>query len=468
MPFCGLIVFLFAADAHADVARNARIEDYEGRQITTVDLVFEGTANEPNAIAEFTALLKVAPNTQFSAVRVRDSLQALFDSGRVANARVEVTEEGANRTSPVRLRFIVQRQVQIGEVRIELVGPVTGSPVSVDEMRARLNFVQSGNRFTKQLISRNADEIQVYLRDRGYYNAVVEPVEQLGPRGLRMTLTYRVTPGDPAKVEDFDIQVTGFDDTQVSSTLALQRGVVFTRDALSEDVKRVRDALINQGFLSPVLDDARVERDSEKNSVKILLKGAVGPKVSVSVKNYEISEKTQRELLPVMREGNVDFSAIVEGARRIRNKLQEDGFFFAEVTQTCTVSNPPPDLGSNGTPETCENLNPIPLTGHNINIEYQVEQGRRFRLTDIRITGTERLALADVEADLKTQKANAIGLIPFLGYGRGYTSLTLLEQDRRTVEAYMRDMGYRKATVQVLQGVSLNGDGLIITFQVTE
>ena len=53
-------------------------------------------------------------------MRVRDSLQALFDSGRVANARVEVTEEGANRTGPVRLRFIVQRQVQIGEVRIEL------------------------------------------------------------------------------------------------------------------------------------------------------------------------------------------------------------------------------------------------------------------------------------------------------------------------------------------------------------
>ena len=105
----------------------------------------------------------------------------------------------------------------------------------------------------------------------------------------------------------------------------------------------------------------------------------VGPKVIVSIKNYDISEKTQRELLPVKREGNIDFSAIVEGARRIRNKLQEDdGFFFAEVTQTCTVSNPPADLGSNGAPETCENLNPISLTGHNINIEYQVEQEGAF------------------------------------------------------------------------------------------
>ena len=74
-----------------------------------------------------------------------------------------------------------------------------------------------------------------------------------------------------------------------------------------------------------------------------------------------------------------------------------------------------------------------------------MEQGRRFRLTDIRITGTNKLTFEDVEADLKSQKANAIGLIPFLGYGRGYTSLTLLEQDRRTIEAYMRDLGYRKA-----------------------
>lgn len=468
MPLCALLAFLFAANARADVARNARIEDYEGRQITAVELVFEGTANEPNAIAEFIALLKVAPNTQFSAVRVRDSLQALFDSGRVANARVEVIAEGANRTGPVRLRFVVQRQVQIGDVRIELAGAVTGSPISVDEMRTRLNFVQTGNRLTNQLILRNADEIQVYLRDRGYYNAVVEPVQQLGPRGLRMTVTYRVTPNEPARVENFDIQVTGFDDSKVSSTLTLQRQILFTRDALAEDVKRVRDALIAEGYLSPVLDDARVERDAEKNTVTILLKGVVGPKVSVSVKNYDISEKTQRELLPVKREGNVDFSAIVEGARRVRNKLQEDGFFFAEVTQTCTVSNPPADLGPNGTPETCENLNPITLTGHNITIEYQVEQGRRFRLNDIRITGTERLTFEDVEADLRSQQANAIGLIPFLGYGRGYTSLTLLEQDRRTVQAFMRDLGYRKADVQVLQGVSIDGENLIITFQVTE
>ena len=461
-----LLVLVFAVNAAARTLKNVRIEDFEGRQITAVDVVIEGAPEDRNAQAEFLALLKVAPNTQFSAVRVRESLQALFDSGRIANARVEV-DGAASGTGPVRLRFVVKRQAQIGDVRIEL-GPVTGTPISVDELRTRLNFVQPGTRLSQQLVLRNADEIQVYLRDRGYFNATVDAQEQVGPRGIRATVTYRVTPGEQARVDDFVIDITGFDAATVRNTLTLQRSTPFTRDALGEDVNKIRDALVAANFLSPVLEDARVERDAEKNSVRIYLKGAVGPKVNVKITNYEISEKTQRELLPVKREGNIDYSAIVEGARRIRNQLQEDGFFFAEVTEICRVSNPPADLGTNGTQETCQNLNPTNLSGNSVEIEYQVERGRRFRLTDIRITGTNKIAFEDIEANLKSQKANAIGLIPFLGYGRGYTSLTLLEQDRRTVEAFMRDLGYRKAKAEVLQGVTIEGDSLIITFQVTE
>jgi outer membrane protein insertion porin family len=462
-----LLALIFVGNAAGKTAKDARIEDYEGRQISAVEVVIEGPVSNPDLQAEFLSLLKVAPNTQFSAVRVRDSLQALFDSGRVGNARVEVVEDGPARTGSVRLRFVVQRQVQIGDVRIEL-GPVTGTPISVDELRARLNFVQPGTRLSKQLILRNADEILVYLRDRGYFNATVDPVEQLGPRGVRETITYRVTPGEQARVENFDIRITGFDVAPVRNTLTLQPQTPFTRDALADDVKKIRDALIAQNYLTPVLDDPRIVRDAEKNTVAISLTGSIGPKVNVTITNYDLSEKTQHDLLPVKREGNVDYSAIVEGARRIRNRLQEEGFFFAEVTPVCRVENPPAEIGPNGTEETCQNLNPTTLAGHNINLEYQVERGRRFRLTDIRITGTNKLTYDDISANLKTQKANPIGLIPWLGYGRGYTSLTLLEQDRRTVEAFMRDLGYRKAKAEVLQGVSINGDNLIITFQVTE
>lgn len=443
------------------------MDAYEGRIITSIEVTFEGSPSDPVAEASFLSLLKVVPNTEFSAVRVRDSLQALFDSQRVANARVEVFESNANHTGPIRLRFVIQRQIQISEVRIDL-GPTNDLPLSADELRARLNLIEPGTRLSKQIIIHNADEIQVYMRDRGFFNVTIEPEEQIDSTGTRAVVVYHITPGEQSRVESFNTAITDFDATPVRPLLNLQPGAPFTREALGEDVKRIRDAIIAQGYLAPQLEDARIERDAERNLIKIDLKGAVGPKVNVIIKDYPFNEKTQRELLPVKREGNIDLSAIEEGARRLRNKLQEEGYFFAEVTSVCTVTPPTAELGTNGTPETCENLDPQALSGRTVDLEYKIDKGRRFHLTDIRITGTNKLTFADVEADLKSQKASALGLIPFIGYGRGYTSLTLLEQDRRTVRNFMRELGYRHADAEVLQGVSINGENLIITFNVIE
>ncbi len=449
------------------VRASSTFAEYEGRLISAVEITFEGSPADPAAEAEFLSIVRVLPNTQFSAVNVRDSLQALYDSERVANARVEVFDAGSGAGGPIRLRFVIHRQVQIGDVKFQLTA-ASGTPISEDELRARLNLSQPGTRLSKQIILRNADELQVYLRDRGYFNAVVEPLEQLDASGTRATVTYRIVPGEQARVESFIINITGFDPGPVKLLLELQPRAPFTREALGSDTKKIRQALIDQGYLSPLLDDARVERDAERNLITIKLNGAVGPKVNVLVPNYPLSEKTARELLPVKREGNIDQSAIIEGARRLRNKLQEQGYFFAEVTPVCTVTPAAPALGANGTAETCETLNPESLSGHTVEIRYDLERERRFKLTDIRITGTNKLTFEDVAADLRTQKASALGLIPFLGYGRGYTSLTLLEQDKRTIRNYMRDLGYRRAEVDVLQGVSISGESLIITFNINE
>ncbi|HLL73209.1 MAG TPA: BamA/TamA family outer membrane protein, partial [Pyrinomonadaceae bacterium] len=117
----------------------------------------------------------------------------------------------------------------------------------------------------------------------------------------------------------------------------------------------------------------------------------------------------------------------------------------------------------------CDNLNPRELSGRTVNINYTVEQGRRFRLSEIRLEGTERLTYDDLADELRSEPASGLlGLIPFLGSRRGYTSAELLQRDRQTVEARMRDLGYRKAKAEVRQGVALDSEDLIITFAVTE
>lgn len=473
-------VFVTAPCVAAASAAGPEIGDYEGRPVASVEVVLEGSPPDAAAQAEFVALLQVAPNSTYSIQRVRASLQALFDSGDVANARVEVRDAATgnapagggagNNNGPINVRFVVRRQVRVGRVLLDL-GLVAGTPVSEDELRGRLNMLEPGARVSQQTLSTNADLIQAYLRDRGFYRADVSFTQQIDPTdasGTRATITYHIKLGEQARVNTFNIKVQGFDPARVRPSLELQPGVPFTRTLLGEDFNRIRQAIINSGHLAPQLNDPQVTLDSERNLIDINLTGGIGPKVEVAVAGYEVGDKKARELLPVRREGSLDYSAIVEGERRLRNQLQENGYFFAEVTAICTVTPPTPAIITNGTPETCEGFDPTELSGRTVAIRYDVDRGRRFKLTDIRIEGTKQLTYEDVADELRTKKANALGFIPLLGYGRGYTSRDMLDQDAQRIRAMMRDLGYRQANVQVRQGVSLEGENLIVTFVVNE
>src|SRR4029078_10170618 len=203
-------------------------------------------------------------------------------SDRIANARIEITETQAGTAgSPVRVRFVVQRQLVIAGVTVN-VGVPAGVPLATDEIRARLNLLEPGRRLSLLSIERNADEIQAYLRDRGYFNATVEHAEVPDPAaatGTRRRVIYNVTPGQPAHVATFDI-AKDLDIETVKPTLKLQPGALFTRDVLGEDVNRIRQALLAKGYLSPTLNDPRVERNPETNDIKIEVIGNRGPVVN--------------------------------------------------------------------------------------------------------------------------------------------------------------------------------------------
>jgi outer membrane protein assembly complex protein YaeT len=557
-PAAAVVVVAVVAEGVSDLSR------YEGRTVASVEVVYEGAARNETGEGELRRLLTVAPNTPFSAVRVRESLQALFDSGRVENARVEAVEvrvaAGVGGAAvPVALRFVVRPQVRVTDVQLDLVGaaaasspPPGGAPVTADELRARLNLLDPGARVSEQTLRAGADAIQVYLRDRGYFRADVTYTRTLDAAGTGAIVAYSVNPGAQATVEAFNIQITGFDAATVRPDLRLAVGAPFTRTALGEDVGRIRRAIMGQGFLAPQLGEAQTVIDPARNTITVNLTGGIGPRVNVEVTGFEVGDKKREELLPVKREGSIDQATVTEGGRRLKNHLQEQGYFFADVSATCAVDRPAPPAptfsaaapstaaptvaapavaapnqtppaatpanpnaatitspattanpnaappanadpkaATNATsanpnvvtsdplaqavvdplvaPGACDNLNPRELSGRTVNINYTVEQGRRFKLSEIRIEGTEKLTYDDLAEELRSEPASGLlGLIPFLGSRRGYTSRELLVRDRRTVEARMRDFGYRRATVEVRQGVAIDSEDLIITFAVTE
>ena len=71
---------------------SAQVGDYEGRPVSNVEVVLEGSPPDPSAQAEFQSLLKIVSGGEYAAVNARQSLHDLFASGRVAAARIEIAE----------------------------------------------------------------------------------------------------------------------------------------------------------------------------------------------------------------------------------------------------------------------------------------------------------------------------------------------------------------------------------------
>jgi len=169
------------------------------------------------------------------------------------------------------------------------------------------------------------------------------------------------------------------------------------------------------------------------------------------LQNFKLSQSKMRELLPVMTQG-FSRSLMRLGERRLKEHLQEAGYFFAEVKARCE-------------PENC--------AGENLRVLYDVDQGAIYDLKEIRIEGSDLVKLKNISAELQSQTASAVGNAPFLkslpfvgGYARGLTSSDRLNSDEETIRRRLVDGGYRSARVKSRLAVKTDSDDLIVIFDV--
>ncbi|MEZ5429131.1 MAG: POTRA domain-containing protein [Pyrinomonadaceae bacterium] len=443
---------------------------FEDLPINEVTIAFEGSDRNISAADQFKLVAENALGERYSAVRVRDALAALYNTDRIVSAVVEASRTDQN---GVDLRFVIKRKTKAEKVYVE-VGNTVGDAVTEQELLLKLNLLNPGMSVTEQTLRNNADLILEYLRERGFFNAEVNYRQEPLQSETEVAVTFEVTPNAQATVESFDVEIEGFDSAKLPKDLKLKPGELFSREKLRTDIEKIRAALRKEKYLAPDLNDPRVVYDREKNAIIIELKGKVGGTVNVSVEaeDEKVGEKTQTRLLPIVREGTLDYAAIVEGSRRLRNYFQEKGYFFADVKAFCSVQ---PEFAEGEASETanetevlCSALSGAELNNRVVDVVYRTDLNRKLKLIDIRLRGTDKLSIPEIKSVLESQEANILGFIPYFGYGRGYTSYESLEEDRLTIKALMRDLGYRNAEVRINQGVALNGEDLIITFVVTE
>jgi outer membrane protein insertion porin family len=199
------------------------------------------------------------------------------------------------------------------------------------------------------------------------------------------------------------------------------------------------------------------ERSSEPGAPSDALTRIARPKlppaqVKVSeIQNLKLGQSKMRELLPVMSQG-FSRSLMRLGERRLKEHLQENGYFFAEVKARCE-------------PENC--------VGSNLRVYYDVEPGSIYDLKEIRIEGTELIKLKEISEELQSQPASAAGSVPFVkslpmvgGYARGLTSGDRLNSDEEMIRRKLVDIGYRGTRVKSRLAFNPDNDDLIVIFDV--
>ncbi|MEK7832682.1 MAG: translocation/assembly module TamB domain-containing protein, partial [Acidobacteriota bacterium] len=172
------------------------------------------------------------------------------------------------------------------------------------------------------------------------------------------------------------------------------------------------------------------------------------------VPDLKLDGKQLRELLPVMTQG---FSRSLArlGERRLKEYLQEQGYFFAEVSWRCEPADCAP--------------------GKDLRVQYDVQPNLIYDLKEIRIEGTKLIRWQDLRGDLQSQIESKVGGIPYLknipyigGTVRGLTSNSRLSSDEEYIRRYLVDVGFRNARVKSRLAVRPDSDDLIVIYDVEE
>ncbi len=299
--------------------------------------------------------------------KIAESLRALYQTGDYADLHAVVTPVADG----VRLDFVVRENLFFNEVRIE---GLTAPPS--DASAAAAMQLALGQTYRQAAVNEALERLRETLRDEGLYQAKVSAETVPHPETHQMDVVVHVKPGPRARVGIIQLKnETEYRDAEILSRLRMKAGGEITSAKLQRGTDRIRKYLIKQGHLSGRAAVRRGNYDAAKNTIPLDLEVTEGPRVKMTLRGAKFSEGELKKLIPIYQEGAVDTDLLEEGKRNVRERLERQGYFDADVNYTTETHEV---KSSRGAARTTEEI-----------ITYTVERGDRHKLIGIEITGNK-------------------------------------------------------------------------------
>ena len=371
--------------------------------------------------------------------QVAESIRALYRTGDYEDLRAIATPMD----SGVRVEFVVREQLFFNQVIIRgLVSPPTEASAI-----AAVQLVL-GEPYQGDAVNEGLERLRELLRDEGFYAAQVSAQTVPHTENHQMDVVINIQPGPRARIKEIQLKNgTEYRDAEILSRSKLKAGRGLTAAHAQRGISRVRKFLVKTGHLNARAVVRRGTYDGKSNTIPLELEVTEGPRVRIAVTGAKFSGGELKKLVPVYQEGAVDADLLEEGKRNIRERLERDGYFDAEVEYATSTTEVTLKNGRKGSEEV---------------ITYRVERGDRHTLLGIEITGNHYFDTELLRTRL-TIYAKAYAT-------RGRFSRRLLESDRDSMRNLYLANGFLEATVdgQALDNYKGKEGDLVIRFAIQE
>jgi outer membrane protein insertion porin family len=407
----------------------------QGANVASVRIVTQ----EGKVLSNDVTNLSVQAGKPLDPRQVAESIRQLYDTGGYADLAATVTRvEGG-----IRVDFVVREQLFFNQIVIQGLVPPPSEASAAAAMQLSL-----GQPYRQDAVNEGIARLTDVLHDEGLYEAEVKAETVPHPDTHQMDVIAHVTPGPRARLKAIQLKNgTEYRDSELMSRMKLKAGKELTSSKISRGTDRIRKFLVKKGHLNARASVRRGEYDQASKSVPLEVDVTEGPWVQVAITGVKISNGQLKKLVPVYQEGSVDVDLLEEGKRNIRERLEREGYFDAEVEYTTSSKEVHQSGGWTGTEDV---------------ITYKVERGDRHKLVGVEITGNHYFSTELLRGRLQIYKAS---------FGsHGHFSRRIVEADRASLLNLYLSNGFLDAKVdaQSLDNYGGKEGALLVRYVIQE
>ena len=392
------------------MAALSRANTYQGLKVARVE--FRGVEADPPVLENLRQL--VAPNLDqpLDRQKLGRTVRALYATGRFADVQVEAQRTQRNELSLV---FIARENLFIGAIT------VFGAPRRPSAAQLRdTTKLELGKLYSPAAVEVGIQRMKTLLADNGYYHAEITVTEERHPETQQVKLHFSVTPGRAARVGQVIVTGSpGLSDAEVLRISKLRPGKTVSAEHVTRALTRLRKQYSKNDRLEAQISVVERRYHSESNTLDYVFRIVRGPVVNVTVAGAEISKRKLRQYIPVYEEHAVDDDLLNEGRRNLRDYMQTQGYFDAEVNFSTRRD---------------------PQQPQEVNIVYTVEKGDKHVLSNIYLDGNKYFPSSLIRERMAIQTGSL--LMP-----HGRFSQELLNRDLDNIRDLYLTNGFESARV---------------------